>query len=248
MGILTVTPSAHSSKTMPILNKAIEAFPQITTWYLEIVTAQKGKPTSSRFQLIHGNPDITESLTVNNNEFTFNIGPETFFQPNTNTATKIYQLVSDIATLTSSEIVYDLFCGTGTIGITLASQSKHIYGLDIISGSIKKAQKNIKLNKITNATYLCADAFNLPPDLDWPVPDVVILDPPRAGLSPKLIEFVSELKPKKIIYVSCSIKSFCQDILEFQKFGYHLKLIQPIDQFPHTKHLEIIGELVFDQQ
>lgn len=244
MAILTVTPTAHSSKTMPILNKAIEQFPQIQTWFLEIVTAQKGKPTSSRLQLIHGLPDIVETLRVNDIEFKFKIGAETFFQPNTSTAAKIYQKVSDLANVTDQDIVYDLFCGTGTIGITLALRAKHVYGLDIVAGSIKKAQQNLKLNQITNATYLCADAFNLPEDLDWPAPDVVILDPPRAGLSPKLIEFVVGLKPKKIIYVSCSIKSFCQDILEFKNFGYKLTLIQPIDQFPHTKHLEVVGELV----
>jgi 23S rRNA (uracil1939-C5)-methyltransferase len=244
MLILTVSPSAHSSKTMPFLNKAMEKFPEIDTWYLEVMTAKKGSPTTATLQRIHGEPDIIETITVNDNEYSFSIGPNTFFQPNTETASKIYEKVIELADIKSTDIVYDLFSGAGTIGISVANKAKHVYGVDIVKESIKKANKNLKLNEIENATYLCADVFKLPEDLDWPTPDVVIVDPPRAGLTPRLIDYIVKLNAKKIVYVSCNLKSFCQDVLEFANHDKKLVSVTPIDQFPHTKHLEVVSLIV----
>lgn len=241
MLILTVTPTANLEIIKPILDKAIIKFPQITSWYIEIINAKRGTPT--KIDLIHfaGTAEIKETLTVNSRKFTFNIAPNTFFQPNTNTAQKIYQQVSDLLELNKEQIVYDLFCGTGTIGLTVAPQVKHVYGLDIVDASIQKAKQNLHENNITNATYIAEDAFKPKVALTWPKPDVVIVDPPRAGLSPDLVKYIVDLNPQKIIYVSCNLKSFCQDILEFNKYGKKLLKLTPIDQFPHTKHLEVVS-------
>jgi 23S rRNA (uracil1939-C5)-methyltransferase len=243
MLILTVAPTANLELLKPILQKATKQFSQINSWYIEIINAKRGTPTTTELIHFSGQTEIQETLTVNQRQFTFNIAPDTFFQPNTNTAAKIYQQVSDLMQPDQNQIVYDLFCGTGTIGLTVAPQVKNVYGLDIVESSIQKAQQNLIENNISNATYIAEDAFKPDKSLSWPKPDVVIVDPPRAGLSPDLVKYIVELQPSKIIYVSCNLKSFCQDVLEFNKYGKKLVSLTPIDQFPHTKHLEVVSQI-----
>ncbi len=210
-----------------IIHRAAKHFPNVTSWYTELVTVEKGRRTTRTLKLIDGEEVIHEELCG----MTFPIGPQSFFQPNTEQAEKIYKIVADMAGLTGEEVVYDLFCGTGTIGLTLASKAGHVYGIDIEEEAIKMANSH----GIENATYIAGDVFKT--KIEWPRADVVIVDPPRAGLQPKLINWIKSLNPRKIIYLSCNLKSFARDC---QEFG-NLTTVQPVDQFPHTRHLELVG-------
>lgn len=237
MLILSVSENANLDKIKKVVQKASQELEQINSFYLEQVQVKKGRRTERKLIHIAGPKTITEKIK----DLDFQIGPTSFFQPNTKQAEVIYDQVAQLAKLTGQETVYDLFCGTGTIGLTLAKQTKHVYGLDIVEESIQMAQKNAKLNDLQNTTYLATDIFKGLPD--WPNPDLIVVDPPRAGLQPNLIEATTKLDPAKIIYVSCNIKSFTHDLLEFRNHGWVLKTIQPVDQFPHTRHLETVALL-----
>lgn len=241
MVILSVSEQMPTEEANKILEQAIHDLPYINSVWLEVVTVQAGRRTEKVLTHIAGNKDIKEKLITNNQELTYQIGPNTFFQPNTHQAEVIYQKVLDLAQLDGTQTVYDLFCGTGTIGLSLARNAKHVYGIDLVEESIDKAHQNQEANKIENATYIAGDIFKT--ELNWPAPDVVVFDPPRAGLNPKLIEHIASLNPKQIIYVSCNLKSFAHDLEAFKEHGWTLKSIQPVDQFPHTRHLEVVGEL-----
>jgi 23S rRNA (uracil1939-C5)-methyltransferase len=245
MVILTVSEQMNEEVASKILEQALINLPYLTSAWLEVVTVKKGRQTDRQLTHIGGTEHIQEELTVDNKPLKFLIGPNTFFQPNTQQAEVIYGQVANLADLDGSQIVYDLFCGTGTIGLSLAHNAKRIYGIDLIKESIDKAHENMSANNIKNATYIVGDIFKT--RLDWPIPDVVVFDPPRAGLNLKLIEFVASLKPKQIIYVSCNLKSFAHDLVEFKNLGWDLKSIQPVDQFPHTRHLEVVASLTESQ-
>lgn len=236
--MLSVSDQADLNQFKEIIHIAAHHFEKISSWYLELVTVKKGQPTTQEIIHIAGEKEITEKLC----NLEFKIGPTSFFQPNPVQAEKIYNLVKTYANLNPTDIVYDLFCGTGTIGLTLANQSQHIYGIDINEESIQMANQNKELNNIQNATYISGDIFKT--ELNWPKPDVIVIDPPRAGLSPKLIELITSLNPKKIVYVSCNLKTFARDCTEFAAHNRKLIQVQPVDQFPHTRHLELVGEII----
>ncbi len=242
--VLTVTHECDLKLAKSILGQAAKTFTRVKSWYIEAVTTKRGTPTTKNLIHVSGEESIIETIQVGGKNLDFEITPEAFFQPNSEASAKIYNQVLDFAELSGNEVVYDLFCGTGTIGICLASKSKQVYGLDLVEKSIELAQKNSVRNKLSHTKFIAGDAFKVFKDLNWPAAEVVVVDPPRAGLSPGLIELIVKLSPKKIIYVSCNIKSFCQDILEFANHGYKLKTLQPVDQFPHTKHLEVVAEIV----
>jgi len=246
MVILSVSGNADLDQVQAIVEKASKELTMLSSFWVEQVTTMKGRRTQKDLYHIAGSETIQEKLTVAGKELEFEIVPPSFFQPNTLQAEVIYNQVANLAGLTEAkdQIVYDLFCGTGTIGLSLAHLAKHVYGLDIVEDSIKMAEINADLNNIDNVTYVAADIFRQFKDFNWPKPDVLIIDPPRAGLQTKLIEQIAKMQPSKLIYVSCNLKSFAHDLLEFRELGWDLKSLQPIDQFPHTKHLEVVGELV----
>ena len=242
MVILEVSQNADLSKAKQLMQEFSLIFPHISSVYVEVIHVQKGTPTRSELHLVSGKSYIQETLNINQNILNFNIGPNTFFQPNPVQAQKIYSIATSyIKADEPDQIIYDLFCGTGTLGLSVAKNAKHIYGIDIEPSSIESAKSNQTNNSILNATFEQGDVFKLLPKLNWPKPDIVIVDPPRAGLHEQTLTFLDELKPKKIIYVSCNIKTFSQNLLFLQEKGWKLDEIQPVDQFPHTRHLEIVS-------
>ena len=187
---------------------------------------QKGVPTRFEEEVLRGNPYIEESL----GEYRFRIRPSTFFQPNSVQAEVLY---NKIAELVEGETLLDLYCGTGSIGILCSKLVKRVIGLEIVPG----AQENIDLNGIDNMEVRVGDCEKEP----FPEADIVIVDPPRAGLGPKAIQKLLEGGFKKIVYVSCNPKSQARDIAKLE--GYHLSWMQPLDQFPQTPHVENIALL-----
>ena len=156
------------------------------------------------------------------------------------------------AGLTGSEIIFDLYCGTGTIGLYLANQVKEVYGFEIIRSALEDAEKNAQRNKITNAIFLKAnlDTFfksgQLPRRI--PKPDVVIVDPPRAGMHPDMTQYLPKLKAEEIIYVSCNPTTQARDAAELCKEKYELVKLSPVDMFPHTPHVENVATLIRKQK
>ena len=187
---------------------------------------KKGVPTSFEEEVLSGNPYIEEEL----GSYRFRIRSSTFFQPNSIQAERLY---NKIAELVEGETLLDLYCGTGSIGIFCSKLVKKVIGVEIVPG----AQENIELNRIENMEVRIGDVEKEP----FPEADCVIVDPPRAGLGPKAIQKLLQGKFKKIIYVSCNPKSQAKDIAQLE--GYRLSLLQPVDQFPQTPHIENIALL-----
>ena len=175
-------------------------------------------------------------------DFEFKISPKSFFQTNTKQAEKLYAVTRDFAGLTGNEVVYDLYCGTGSIGIFVSKQAKKIIGVEVIEDAITDAKENAALNNITHADFFAGDVIKICNDEFFTThgrPDVIITDPPRAGMHDKLINKLLEIAAPKIVYVSCNTATQARDIgLLSEK--YSIEKIQPVDMFPHTHHIECV--------
>lgn len=184
--------------------------------------------TAEKYHVIFGDGYIREKIL----DRTFYIAPYSFFQTNTRTAEILYKKIVEISSLNGNEKVLDLYCGSGAIGIFLSEYSREVLGIDISEECIRVAEKNAR--GIDNIKFLKARAE----DVRKVGFDVVVVDPPRAGLTKKVIKNILEIKPKKIIYVSCNPKTQARDINMMK--GYKIVEVQPIDMFPHTQHIENI--------
>ena len=176
----------------------------------------------------------------------FNIRPQTFYQTNSAQAQKLYSFVAQYADLTPDDVVYDLYTGTGTIALFLARMCKHIVGIEYVEDSIAAARQNALQNHINNTEFHAGDmAKVLTPQFvaEHGRPDVVVTDPPRAGMHEKVIEQLLAMAPRKIVYVSCNPATQARD-LELLSPKYRVARIQPVDMFPHTQHVENVAELV----
>jgi 23S rRNA (uracil1939-C5)-methyltransferase len=166
-----------------------------------------------------------------------------FFQTNTEMAERLYGVVAEFAGLTGSERVFDLYCGIGTIGLTLAAQAGEVWGLEIVPEAIADAERNAKANGIGNAHFLAANARTgvRPLLVQAGKADVVVIDPPRAGLSQKIVRRVLECEAKKIVYVSCNPTTLAPNAAQLVEAGYRLSRVRPVDMFPQTPHIECVA-------
>lgn len=175
----------------------------------------------------------------------FKISPKSFFQTNTLQAVKLYDVAKDFAHLHGDEIVYDLYCGTGSIGMYLADAAQKIIGVEVIEDAVNDAKENAQINNVKNAEFFAGDVIKICDDeffKNHGHPDVVVVDPPRAGMHGNLITKLLEIKPKRIVYVSCNIGTQARD-LNLLKELYDIKRLQPVDMFPQTYHIECVAEL-----
>jgi 23S rRNA (uracil1939-C5)-methyltransferase len=166
-----------------------------------------------------------------------------FFQTNTEMAERLYAVAAEFAGLAGSERVFDLFCGIGTIGLTMAAQAGEVWGLEIVPEAIADAERNARRNKIENAHFMAANArTGVRPLLEKAGrPDVVVVDPPRAGLSQKIVRRVIECEAKKIVYVSCNPTTLAPNAAQLTEAGYKLARVRPVDMFPQTPHIECVA-------
>lgn len=176
----------------------------------------------------------------------FNISSQSFFQVNSEQAEKLYNKAMEFAALTGKETVVDIYCGTGTITLFLAKQARQVYGIEIIPAAIEDARKNAQDNHCANAHFVLGDAAQKMPELveRGVSPDVVLLDPPRAGCEERVLASLVQVKPKRIVYVSCNPASLARDAAYLSKHGYNVKLAQPVDMFPQTHHVECVVLMV----
>jgi 23S rRNA (uracil1939-C5)-methyltransferase len=171
-----------------------------------------------------------------------------FFQTNTEMAERLYAVAAEFAGLSGRERVFDLFCGIGTIGLTMAAQAGEVWGLEIVPEAIADAERNARRNKIGNAHFMAANArTGVRPLVEKAGrPDVVVVDPPRAGLSQKIVRRVLECEAEKIVYVSCNPTTLAPNAAQLGEAGYKLARVRPVDMFPQTPHIECVA--LFERQ
>ena len=201
------------------------------------------KPEFPKVHSLLGKQSITERLF----DLTFEISPFSFFQTNTLAAEKLYRAIAEAADLTQRDTVLDAYCGMGTIGQYLARFCQRVVGIESHPSAVEDALKSAGRNRIGNISFYKGRTEQvllqqLKPGGKYAF-DVIVLDPPRAGLHPKAREAVVAHAPKKIIYVSCNTATFARDLGEFMKSGYDLRTVQPVDMFPHTAHIETVAVL-----
>jgi 23S rRNA (uracil-5-)-methyltransferase RumA len=210
-----------------------------TSIYWTKVISKRGQKRQDISKLLAGQKHLTEFLTVQNQTLEFKILPSAFFQVNTTQAEVLYEKVLDYAKDLKAEVIFDLFCGTGTIGMFLAKEAKKVIGVELNEKSVKAAEENAALNNIDNVEFICGDAAKIAENLEKK-PDLIVVDPPRAGLGEKLIEIVVQYDCKHLIYVSCNPATMARDLKILKESGYKVKECQPVDMFPNTYHIENI--------
>jgi 23S rRNA (uracil1939-C5)-methyltransferase len=205
-------------------------------------TAGLGESTQGgETALLAGGPQLHEAL----GDLQFLISPDAFFQTNTEMAEVLYGVAAEMAELRGHERVYDLYCGIGTIGLSLAARAREIVGVEIVETAVADAIANARLNEIDNAAFYAGDIRLAMRDLVERAgrPDVAVIDPPRAGLSQKVVRRVIEAAPKRIVYVSCNPTTLAPNAAQLGEAGYSLKRVRPVDLFPQTPHTECVALL-----
>ena len=228
----------EEAATKKLLDFLLQQVPSITTLLYTINTKWNDTIYDLSPVVYHGKGFVIEKLE----EFSFKIGPKSFFQTNTLQAEKLYTITRDFAGLTGNEIVYDLYCGTGSIGIFVSQLAKKIIGVEVIAEAIEDAKVNAALNKIEHAEFFAGDVIKICDDAFFTThgrPDVIITDPPRAGMHEKLVKKLLEIAAPKIVYVSCNTATQARD-LGLLSEKYSVEKIQPVDMFPHTHHIECV--------
>ncbi|MBC7383146.1 MAG: 23S rRNA (uracil(1939)-C(5))-methyltransferase RlmD [Bacteroidia bacterium] len=228
-------------KRTALLAHIQQAFPQITSLLYVINDKRNDTIHDLEIKVFHGEDHIVESLE----ELQFKIGPKSFFQTNTTQTLNLYRKTREFAQLTGNELVYDLYTGVGTIALFVAKHAARVVGLEYVEQSIADAHVNTALNGITNTTFFAGDMKDLLTTdfvMQHGHPDVVITDPPRAGMHEDVIQRLLEVKPKRIVYVSCNPATQARDIA-LMSGHYAVTRVQPVDMFPHTHHVENIALL-----
>ncbi len=234
----------EESDRKKLFDHLLQQVPEITTLLYTINPKWNDSIYDLIPQVYFGKGYATEKLSTGpgGGDFEFKISAKSFFQTNTKQAQKLYTITRDFAGLTGNEIVYDLYCGTGSIGIFVSKQAKKIIGVEVIEEAIADAKLNAALNNIHHAEFFSGDVIKICNDeffAEHGSPDVIITDPPRAGMHEKLVNKLLEMQAPKIVYVSCNTATQARDLgLLAEK--YNIEKIQPVDMFPHTHHIECV--------
>jgi 23S rRNA (uracil1939-C5)-methyltransferase len=224
-----------------LLDTLLEQFPEITTLLYTINPKHNDSIYDLTPVVYFGNGYIVEKLE----QFRFKISPKSFFQTNTKQAERLYQVTRDFAQLDGTQILYDLYCGTGSIGIFAGNAAKKIIGVETIAEAIEDAKENAQLNNIQHAFFYTGDVVKVCNDAFFEQhgkPDVIITDPPRAGMQEKLIKKLLDIEAPLMVYVSCNPATQARD-LQLLSEKYSVEKIQPVDMFPHTLHIENVAQL-----
>jgi len=242
--IILVFGENNVNQISEILSFVKSNFPEITSIYYAINTKLNDSLNDVDFIHYSGERYLKEKI----NGTLFYIGPKSFFQTNTHQTINLYNKIKEIVNLSGSEILYDLYCGIGTIGLYIANSVKKVIGIEIIPEAIDDAKLNSKVNNITNAYFFAGDVTEVLTNNFIKTngfPEIIVLDPPRGGLHKKLINTILKIRPPKIVYVSCNPATQARDI-DLLKNHYNIKFIQPFDMFPHTHHVEnlVLLELI----
>ena len=219
-----------------LLQHIADRFPQITS--LLYVDNQKCNDTFGDLEVTtyKGSDHIFETMEG----LRFKVGPKSFYQTNTEQAHELYSVARELAALTGSELVYDLYTGTGTIANFVARQARQVIGIEYVPEAIDDAKENSRINCIDNTLFFAGDMKDILTDEFIALhgrPDVLITDPPRAGMHPDVVQTILRARPRRIVYVSCNPATQARDLADLDT-AYEVVAVQPVDMFPHTPHVE----------
>jgi 23S rRNA (uracil1939-C5)-methyltransferase len=232
-----VTASENIQRLKPLAKHLMEKFPQIESIVNNINTKAAQIAVGEKEILLAGKAFIQERLK----NFIFNISANSFFQTNTAQAETLYEIALQYAQIEKKDIVWDLYSGTGSISLFLAEKAKEVLGFEYVESSVKDAQKNAENHHIFNTKFIHGDLLYRLREAE-PKPHIILTDPPRAGMHEKVVEYLNELRVQKIVYISCNPATLARDIALLSPV-YEVKLIQPIDMFPQTYHIETVVKL-----
>ena len=235
--LITATEKLPNEKT--IIRALRNELPNITSIQQNIQTQHNNVILGRETKVLYGKRTIVDRI----GKLKFNISARSFFQVNTIQAEKLYQTALKFADLKGHETVIDAFCGTGTITLFLAKHAKFAYGIEIVSSAIADAKLNARINNVRNAQFITGDATAILPKLGVK-PDVIVLDPPRSGCDEKFLLTIAKLKPSKVVYVSCNPATLARDLNILEANGFKTQIVQPVDMFPFTSHVEAVALVI----
>lgn len=235
-----------NGKELPFADELVNSFkenlPNLKSIVLNSNTDDTNVVLGKHSRTLYGEDFITDILCG----LKFKISPQSFYQVNRKGAELLYSKAADYANLKGDEVLLDLYCGTGTIGLSMAHKAKSLIGVEIVPKAIEDAKKNAKLNGIENARFICGDAAKAAETLraEGLTPDVIIIDPPRKGCDKSLINTIADFNPMRVVYVSCDPATLARDLAVFAELGFETQEVTPVDMFPRTAHVESVTWLI----
>ena len=212
--------------------------PYISSVMININRENTNVILGDRCRTLWGKDYIEDSI----NGITFQISPLSFYQVNPVQTEKLYGKALEFAGLTGNEVVWDMYCGIGTISLIMATRAKKVYGVEIVPAAIENAKNNARINGLDNAEFYVGKSEEIAPELaeQGAVPDVIVVDPPRKGCDEALLDTIVKMQPERVVYVSCDSATLARDLKYLAARGYEVKTVQPVDQFCHTVHVETV--------
>ncbi|MBM4168701.1 MAG: 23S rRNA (uracil(1939)-C(5))-methyltransferase RlmD [Ignavibacteria bacterium] len=239
-----VTSEDQTDEMLRFTKELRSRVPEITT-VVNTINSKKAQVAFGEHEETYFGPGVIHEQIGG---LTFTISAGSFFQTNTAQAERLYEITKSFAALKGTELVYDLYSGTGSIALFVANSARHVVGIESVESAISDAERNARQNGVKNCTFIQGDLKDrLTKDVEWmkthPRPDVLIIDPPRSGMHPTVVEEIVRLNVPLIVYVSCNPATQARDVKEFCENNYGLEKIQPVDMFPHTYHIESVAQL-----
>ena len=239
--VILVTTRPKVFRVDQLIEQLIKQFPAIKSVMQNINDQNTNAIFGKEWRVLYGQDYITDQMLGNS----FQISGPAFYQVNTEMAEKLYQTAIDFAELREDDVVIDAYSGIGTIGLSVAKHVKEVYGVEVIPEAVENSQKNAELNGISNAHYVCDTAENAMKNWlkEGIQPTVILVDPPRKGLTESFIKASAQTGADRIAYISCNVATMARDIKLYQELGYELRKVKPVDLFPQTHHVECVSLL-----
>ena len=236
--IVCLVATGNTPKTKELIASLLATKLNIVGVVLCINDKEGNSILSDKFRTLYGKDHMTDTLCG----LEFDISPRAFYQVNHDGAEKLYSIAAEYAGLTGNETLIDLYCGTGTIGLSMANRVKKLIGIEIIPDAVKNATQNAARAGVENAEFICADAGKAAFELSERgiAPEVIVVDPPRKGLSDDVIKAISDMAPEKVVMISCNSATAARDAKKLFEEGYLPTKMQAVDMFPRTGHVETV--------
>lgn len=223
----------------------LEICPQVTSVVINVNRKQNNVILGSVCHTLYGKDTIEDTLCG----VPVVLSPQSFYQVNRQAAQKLYELAAELAEFRGDELLVDLYCGAGTIGLSMARKVRELVGVEIVPQAVENARENALRCGAANARFFCADAGQAAAQLarEGLRPDVIVVDPPRKGCDPEVLQAIAQMGPQRLIYISCNSATLARDCKELDTLGYHLEVAAPVDLFPRTTHVEAVARLIRHQ-
>ena len=234
--IMFVTNGEEFKSKEKIVRELTMMYPDITSIIQNVNTQNTNVILGEKCITLYGEDCIVDKL----GDYKFKISPLSFYQVNPVQTEVLYNVAKEYAALDGNETVFDLYSGIGTISIFIAENAKRVYGVEVVEPAVEDAKENAAMNEIRNVEFIAGEAEKVVPQMyqDGIKADVVFVDPPRKGCDEKLLQTIIDMKAKKVIYISCNPATLARDLKVLTENHYEIQVVQPVDMFPQTKHVE----------